>query len=116
MLTAAWVDHLQIPMKVPVSHARATRSVAESVVLRVELFGAPGAGECVPRDYVTGETPRGAFAALTSCDLAAIARRVDGQSFEAAVRSVEALDLPRLLQRGAAKPALAAACALELAL
>lgn len=104
-----------MPMRAAFGHARAIRKVADNVVVTVECDGVPGAGECVPRDYVTGESIDSVFAALTSIDLDEIERSVDGTSFAAAARSIEALDLPARLA-GADRPGLAASCALELAL
>lgn len=111
----ASVHHVSMPMRAAFGHARATRRVADNVVVTVECDGAPGIGECVPRDYVTGETIDSVFAGLTSLDLDAIERAIDGRSFAAAARSIEALDLPARMAR-AGRPALAASCALELAL
>jgi L-Ala-D/L-Glu epimerase len=111
----ASVHHVSMPMLAAFGHARATRTVADNVVVTVECGGAPGIGECVPRDYVTGESIDSVFAALTSLDLDAIERSIDGESFAAAARSIDALDLPaRLAAPG--RPGLAASCALELAL
>ncbi len=48
---------LKIPMKVKFSHAAHERSVADPVVVSVELAdGTIGWGETLPRPYVTGET------------------------------------------------------------
>jgi L-Ala-D/L-Glu epimerase len=111
----ASVHHVSMPMRSPFGHARATRRTADNVVVTVERDGVPGIGESVPREYVTGETVDSVFAALTSLDLDALERSIDGQSLAAAARSIEALDLPARLAAGG-RPGLAASCALELAL
>jgi L-alanine-DL-glutamate epimerase-like enolase superfamily enzyme len=104
-----------MPMKRPFAHARATRKIAESVVVRLRWDGEEGLGECVPRRYVTGETPNSVFEALTAFDPSAAAEVLAADGYRAAVPLLEALDLPaRLRQRG--RPGPAAACALELAL
>jgi L-Ala-D/L-Glu epimerase len=103
--------------------------------------GAPavvGVGECVPRAYVTGETFETVWRAIRGVSLPQLWQRVDRSSRAALVRSVEQLRLPALLggaspppgppeppgppgPRGPSaepppRPALAAACAVELAL
>jgi muconate cycloisomerase len=111
----ASVHHVSMPMRSAFGHARATRRTADNVVVTVECAGVRGIGESVPRDYVTGESIDSVFAALTSLDLDALERSIDGESFAAAARSIEALELPaRLAESG--RPGLAASCALELAL
>lgn len=50
------VHHLQIPLKQRIEHAASVRTVADPVVVRVELQnGTIGYGESLPRPYVTGE-------------------------------------------------------------
>jgi L-alanine-DL-glutamate epimerase-like enolase superfamily enzyme len=111
----ASVFHLRLPMLRRVTHARAARSVADNVVVRVVLDGCEGAGECVPRDYVTGETPEGVLEALSTLDLPALEGALELDTFAGAVRAVEALRLSERMKRGQGLN-LAAACALELAL
>ena len=49
---------LAIPLRRKVSHASGARTVADPVVLGVELMsGTVGYGETLARPYVTGETP-----------------------------------------------------------
>jgi len=56
--------HIKLPFKLKFAHSRAKRSSTENVVVKVVLEnGIEGWGECVPRDYVTGETPRTVFKA-----------------------------------------------------
>ena len=106
---------LAMPMKTPFVHARAARTLAENLLVRLVLDGKEGIGEGVPRDYVTGESLASAYDAIGELDLGAIERDLDLTSFATAVLSIEALDLPRRLQQGA-NLGLAAACTVELAL
>ncbi|HTL37131.1 MAG TPA: enolase C-terminal domain-like protein [Kofleriaceae bacterium] len=108
------IHRVRAPMR-RFGHARATRDVAEGVIVRVQRDGIEGLGECVPRDYVTGETAETVFTALSQLDLADIANRVASGDPDAAARAIAALDLPSLLRQGQAL-GLAAACSLELAL
>ena len=49
------------PFRISFGHALATRTSSSSVITRLESDdGVVGYGECVPRDYVTGETPQSA--------------------------------------------------------
>jgi len=51
------IQNLEIPFKQVFSHATATRSCTESVLVKVESTnGIVGIGEGCPRKYVTGET------------------------------------------------------------
>ena len=49
-----------VPFKVVFRHASATRSRAENVIVAAHGAGRTGYGEGCPREYVTGETARGA--------------------------------------------------------
>jgi muconate cycloisomerase len=112
---SAVLHQVGMPMRRKFGHARATRDASQSVVLRIDVDGVEGVGEGVPRDYVTGETPESAFQAIARLDLAELVGAVDFGSFEAAVRGIEALDLPgRLRQQD--RLGLAAGCCVELAL
>lgn len=97
------------------AHARMQRAASDNVLLRLRHGGLEGVGECVPRDYVTGETPGSVIAAITSLDLETVWSRLPAGSFGEAVRAVEALDLAERLRHGT-RPALATACCVELAL
>lgn len=55
----AHLYHVKLPMQVPFGHLAATRHVSDSVVLRLNIEGSIGLGECAPRLYVTGETSNG---------------------------------------------------------
>ncbi|MHC4992454.1 MAG: dipeptide epimerase, partial [Planctomycetota bacterium] len=48
---------VDIPMRMSVEHALATRSVARNIIVAAhDEDGAIGWGESCPRDYVTGES------------------------------------------------------------
>ena len=56
----AW--HVCLPLKRPFSHASHVRQASENVLVECVLHsGTTGWGEGVPREYVTGETPRTCF-------------------------------------------------------
>lgn len=64
-LVAIQVWPLQIPLRRPFRHAAAERSVADPIIVEVELAdGTIGYGETLPRPYVTGETPATVQAAI----------------------------------------------------
>ncbi len=57
---------LRIPLNLKVRHALAERRETANLIVRLEdESGRSGWGEGVPREYVTGETPGGAFQALS---------------------------------------------------
>ena len=115
MTSSASLYRVQIGMAKPFAHARAVRAESDNVVLVLAADGSQGLGEGVPRDYVTGETVEGVLAAIRGLAFAEIIERVSAGSFADGVAAIEALRLPELLQTGA-RPALAAASAVELAL
>jgi len=102
----ATLHQLKIPLKRAFSHVLATRQHAEAIVLVVSADGATGAGECVPRPYVTGETFDSVWETLRRLRLRELCGRIDSSSPGALARTVEALPLPGL----------AARCVVELAL
>src|SRR5919112_3010725 len=52
----------RFPFRVSFGHAAASRSSSTNVLVRIETDGGTvGFGECVPREYVTGETPASAM-------------------------------------------------------
>lgn len=64
-VVAITVWPLQIPLRQPFKHAAAERSVADPIVVEVELAnGTIGYGETLPRPYVTRETSATVQAAL----------------------------------------------------
>lgn len=100
----------KIPFRFTFRHSLAARSEGHGVLVRVtDDSGRIGYGECVPRSYVTGETPESVLAALES-HLAPRWLGRDVASFDDLVDAIEeGLEgLPR--DRHAAH------CALELAL
>ncbi|MHC4947119.1 MAG: mandelate racemase/muconate lactonizing enzyme family protein [Planctomycetota bacterium] len=61
---------VDLPFRKPFKHAAAERRSSNSVFLRCRTdSGAVGYGECLPREYVTGETRDGAFALLAEAVL-----------------------------------------------
>lgn len=55
----------ELPFRNPFKHAAAVRATSESLFLKCTTdTGVSGFGECLPRDYVTGETRQGAFQML----------------------------------------------------
>ncbi len=56
-IIAAEIHQVRLPFRGEFKHASAARSFTENVVLKLKLEdGIAGYGECVPREYVTGET------------------------------------------------------------
>ena len=96
-------------------HARMTRDLAEGVILRVDWDGVSGLGECVPRAYVTGETPATVFEAISRVVLDDVVARIRTSSLDEAVQDIAALELAVRTRQGD-RPGLSAACCLELAL
>jgi L-Ala-D/L-Glu epimerase len=115
MSATATLSVVRVPMRRAFGHAQATRNVTENVILELDLDGAVGLGECVPRDYVTGETTASVSQAIVErLDIDLLADCIAASSLEECVRNVECLNLPVLL--GTAQRAMpAAACAVELA-
>ena len=59
---------VELPFKKPFRHAAAVRTTSDSLLLQCTTDpGTVGYGECLPRDYVSGETRDGVFA-LTGSD------------------------------------------------
>jgi L-Ala-D/L-Glu epimerase len=62
---------VRLPLKRPFAHASAVRNETENELVRCELAdGTAGWGEGVPRSYITGETPDGCLAQLTTTPVA----------------------------------------------
>ena len=110
----AVLDDLQVPMTAPFAHAHAKRSIARNLLLRIDFAGHSGVGECVPREYVTGESPQSAWEALTRLDLRVLEAPLSAASLADGCEKLEQLALPARLEQGG-RPGLAAACAVELA-
>jgi muconate cycloisomerase len=68
-LTKIVVYHVRLPLKIAFAHSRATRSVADNIIVEaITDGGVSGFGEGVPREYVTGETPESAMQYLARLD------------------------------------------------
>lgn len=106
------IDVLEVsfPFRISFGHAHTSRSSSSNVIVRVQTdHGSVGFGESVPRDYVTGETPAGAFRM--------IAERLAPPLLGCGVERLD--EVPALLatagQSDPGEPSSAARCALELA-
>jgi L-alanine-DL-glutamate epimerase-like enolase superfamily enzyme len=111
-VVAIQVWPLQVPLRRPFRHAAAERTVADPLVVEVELAkGTIGFGETLPRPYVTGETAATVQSALRTVLLEPL---VDArpESMSAALELAESL--PWQDRDGQGCPA--ARAALELAL
>ena len=114
MITAA-VHHLRIPFRRPFGHVLATRDHAEAIVLVLDDGeGNRGVGECVPRDYVTGETFASVWSAITGIRPPRLWGALDASTPARLVETTERLSLP--VRLAGAVPGLAAGCCVELAL
>lgn len=101
---------LRLGFRLEIAHSLAARSHTDNVIVIVRAdSGAIGYGECVPRDYVTGETS--ATVARTLNDLLP---RLNGAVFDSPASVCSFLAAMVTPERLAANPA--AFCALELAL
>ncbi len=70
---------VDLPLKKPFKHAAAERTTSDSVFVKCIIdSGGAGYGECLPRDYVTGEDRESALAVLTR----EILPRLVGMRFE----------------------------------
>lgn len=70
---------LELPFRKPFKHAAKERWTSESILLECKLDdGSVGYGECLPRDYVSGESRDDAFALLEQ----SILPRLVGQEFQ----------------------------------
>src|SRR5438094_5429614 len=64
-LTRVDVLEVRFPFRIAFGHAHTSRTSSTNVMVRAETDeGAAGYGECVPRDYVTGESPASARALI----------------------------------------------------
>jgi muconate cycloisomerase len=69
---------LELPFRKPFKHAAKERWTSDSILLKCELDdGSIGYGECLPRDYVSGESRDDAYVLLEHCFLP----RLIGQEF-----------------------------------
>ncbi|MCH7720953.1 MAG: hypothetical protein IH988_08190 [Planctomycetes bacterium] len=106
------IHTLAIPLRSTVSHAAATRRIADPVVVAIELrSGVVGYGETLPRSYVTGETV-GSVVGDIRGQLVPRLLEMRPTSFPEALESIDAL--PMVNDRGIIMTA--ARAAVELAL
>jgi muconate cycloisomerase len=69
---------LELPFRKPFKHAAKERWTSDSILLKCELEdGSIGFGECLPRDYVSGESRDDAYVLMEHCFLP----RLIGQEF-----------------------------------
>jgi L-alanine-DL-glutamate epimerase-like enolase superfamily enzyme len=109
-VTASRVFPLRLDFRMDVAHGLASRAFSDNVFVEfISDSGLSGYGECVPRSYVTGETPEGALAAIP-----AIAAGFEGRMFCSPAELAAALEEEGVSDTGTANPA--AFCAVELAL
>jgi muconate cycloisomerase len=114
MVTAA-LHHLRIPFRRPFGHVLATRDHAEAIVLVInDGEGNQGVGECVPREYVTGESFASVWTAITGVRPSRLWGALDASTPARLVETTERLALP--VRLAGFVPGLAAACCVELAL
>ena len=84
---------VSLPLRKRVEHASTTRQKSDNVVVRCALAdGTAGWGEGVPREYVTGETPAGAFEQLAATPIAE-QLSADCNSWPDVIRLCESLEL-----------------------
>ncbi len=103
---------LSIPLRRQVAHAASRRSVADPVVVAVELTnGIAGYGETLPRPYVTQETVESVVHAIQTTFIPVV-MAFHAESFPEALEAIEAL--PWQDEEGRTLPA--ARAAVELAL
>ena len=77
-ITSSRVFPRRLHFRMDVAHGLASRAFSDNVFVEFRSeSGRSGYGECVPRPYVTGETPEGARAAIP-----AIAAGFEGRVFE----------------------------------
>lgn len=108
------IEHLEIPFRARFSHSLATRSTSCSILLGLHLDdGSSGWGECLPRDYVTGETIGETMGALESSCKTLIGKDISDSFQRHPERGFPSLS-PRL--ESLLKTSPSARCALELAL
>jgi muconate cycloisomerase len=103
---------VELPFRFSFGHALASRNSSTNVVTRVVLDdGTVGHGECVPREYVTGETVESVLAALGE-RMAPTLLGADPNSPDALAAAIDEA-APVTAEDGALQPA--ARCSLELA-
>ncbi len=67
MIDAVEILRIVIPFRLSFRHNLAVHNGVESIMVRVfDESGSVGYGECIPREYVTGETPESVLEVLRS--------------------------------------------------
>ncbi|MDH6144572.1 L-alanine-DL-glutamate epimerase-like enolase superfamily enzyme [Kitasatospora sp. GP30] len=72
----ATLYRVEQPMATSFDHPAKRRSTSDSLLLRLEVDGVTGLGECAPRAYVTGETSDSVASALREVPLDAVFARL----------------------------------------
>ncbi|MFD7164275.1 enolase C-terminal domain-like protein [Streptomyces violascens] len=72
----ATLYRVELPMAVGFDHPARRRSASDSLLLRLEIDGTTGLGECAPRAYVTGETTDSVTSALQNVPLDGVFSRL----------------------------------------
>lgn len=107
---------ITLPFRFSFKHSLAARDHSENLIVRVTIQdGAKtfvGFGEGIPRDYVTGENPNGALAAVAK----EYAPLLLGRNFEQPEEIIDILSTTWTLLKLHGRPQGASWCALELAL
>jgi muconate cycloisomerase len=107
--------HVRIPLRRVVRHASHARTDTDNLLVRCVLAdGTEGYGECVPREYVTGESVDGALDLLRRSDFAGQLAPCD--NFGHAVTQADRLRLAAVSGDDRGCRGNAARCAVELAL
>lgn len=114
-MTTLALYQAEIPMGRAFRHASWTRNTSASVLLRLAADGHVGWGEAAPRAYVTGESIDSVVTALGSPVARTIVDSVCQVDSATAVEMLISTPLPTLLAPVGARPAPAAAAALETA-
>ncbi len=105
--------HLSLPMQQAFGHSEVMRKKTDNALLLLKHNGLTGVGECVPRQYVTGETVESVFSVLEHLNIDDMLRRIDIDDLDTALLGLKSLEmLDELLDNNA----LNAICLLELAL
>lgn len=88
------IHHISIPMQQPFNHAVTGRKQADAVIMALTHNGVTGIGECVPREYVTGESIASVMLALKKINMASLFKQIDWNDIRSLVHSQELIKLP----------------------
>jgi hypothetical protein len=114
-MNRAHLFHIEMPMSRPFDHSGAERSRASNLFLKIQNGALSGLGECVPRSYVTRETPATVFEDIMPLDLNVVFKEIDADQFDRVIDKLDHLHIPRLLNAHKENKN-AAACLMETAL